>query len=61
MLESVWAGVILWDCFPYNSSRDYLGYNSILGAFSPRINTLSPHKHTFPPTHTKTPLLKAGL
>ena len=30
-LESVWAGVILWGCSHYNSSRDYPGYNSKLG------------------------------
>ena len=30
-LESVWAGVMLWGCFHYNSSRDYPGYNSKLG------------------------------
>ena len=45
-LESVWAGVILWGCFPYNSSRDYLGYNSILGAFSPA----QPHILALTPT-----------
>lgn len=28
VLECVGAGVMLWGCFPYNSSRDYLGYNS---------------------------------
>ena len=27
-LESVWAGVMLWGCSHYNSSQDYLGYNS---------------------------------
>ena len=30
-LESVWARVMLWGCSPYNSVRDYPGYNSKLG------------------------------
>lgn len=44
------VGWVMWGCSHYNSSRDYLGYNSILGAFSPRINThFSPmHKPTAP-------------
>ena len=30
-LEVVGAGVMLWGCSPYNSVRDYPGYNSKLG------------------------------